>query len=98
LYRQTFKEDPRELVPAGSVKDEEREAAVIAAAQRRLITSVTVTDEELRTLAQRRADAILTYLTDQGSIGLARLFLQEADVQAGPNDGLRRTTLTLTAR
>jgi Domain of Unknown Function (DUF748) len=98
LYQQTFKEEAAQLVPEGGMTAEEREQAIIEAAHRRLIASVQVTESDLRDLAQRRAAAILEYLTQQGGVDVARIFLQEAGIAVNPTEGLVRTSLSLTAR
>ncbi len=98
LYLQTFKEDAAGLVPEGGMSEEERGKAVLEGARRRLIDSVQVSEDDLRALAQRRASAIMDYLTRAQAIDPTRLFLQEPETAANPTDGMVRTTLSLTAR
>jgi hypothetical protein len=98
LYRQTFSEDPAALVPEGTVKEEDRPAAIRDASQRRLVASVKISDEELRALAQRRAGRVRDHLTGPGGIAPERIFLQDVDTAVNPTDGMIRTQLNLTAR
>lgn len=98
LYRRTFSEDPAGLVPEGSLEEEERAAAIRDAARRRLVASASIGDEELRTLAQRRAARVREHLSAAGGIDPARIFLQDVDIKVDPTDGAVRTHLNLTAR
>lgn len=43
-----------------------------------LLTHITVTDDDLRTLAGQRADTVVKYLTAEGRVEPARVFLAEA--------------------
>jgi hypothetical protein len=98
LYRQTFKEDPALLVPQEGMSEEERTKAIFEKAHRKLVDSVQVSENELRALAQRRAAAVVDYLTRSQGIDPARLFLQEPETTANPTNGTIKTTLILTAR
>ena len=80
LYTFTFNENPYLLAPE---KDEsgkkvprtEREAAVAAAAYRQLVTQYQVSENEFRTLAQKRATAIKDRLVAKGGIEELRFSL-----------------------
>jgi len=98
LYRQTFSEDPAALVPEGAMKEEERSAAIRDAAQRRLVASANISDEELRALAQRRAGRVRDHLSGPGTITPERIFLQDVDTNVNATEGMVRTQLNLTAR
>ena len=98
LYQQTYNEDAFILVPEGVTGEEERGKAACEAAKRKLVASVTVAENDLRDLAQRRAAAILRHLTLQGGIDAVRVFLQDPETTANPTEGMVRTKLTLTAR
>ncbi|MRR12008.1 hypothetical protein EG835_05955 [bacterium] len=98
LYRQTFSEDPAALVPEGAMKEEERSAAIRDAAQRRLVASANISDEELRALARRRAGRVRDHLSGPGTITSERIFLQDVDTNVNPTEGTVRTQLNLTAR
>ena len=98
LYRQTFKEDPALLVPEEGMSEEERTKAIFEKAHRKLVDSVQVSENDLRALAQRRASAVVDYLTRSQGIDPARLFLQEPETTANPTNGTIKTTLILTAR
>jgi hypothetical protein len=98
LYRQTFKDDPALLVPKEGMSDEEHGKAIVERAHRKLVDSVQVSENELRDLAQRRASAIVDYLTRSQGVDPARLFLQEPETSANSMEGMIRTTLVLTAR
>jgi hypothetical protein len=99
LYEETFKQEAKLLVAqvGGSSEDSVR-AEILEAAQRRLIDSTRVSESDLRVLAQRRAGAIIDYLTRAHGVDSTRLFLQEPETMANPNEGMVRTTLNLTAR
>ena len=97
LYRQTFKDDPAQLVPEAGTKAEEREKTLLQEAKRRLVDSVHVSETDLRSLAQRRASSIVDYLTQKQGIDPARIFLQEAETTANPTEGKIRAQLNLTA-
>jgi hypothetical protein len=59
LYRQTFKEDPALLVSTEGISEEERGKTILERAQPELVDSVQVSENDLRTLARRRASAIV---------------------------------------
>jgi hypothetical protein len=98
LYSKSFKQDPDSLVTAQGMLETARDSLVVQAAWQRLVDSIHVSDENLRRLAQRRAAAILEYLTAKTKIDPARIFQQEVDIKVGPTEGKVRTTLTLTAQ
>jgi hypothetical protein len=80
------------------MKEEERSAAIRDAAQRRLVASANISDEELRALAQRRAGRVRDHLSGPGTITPERIFLQDVDTNVNPTEGMVRTQLNLTAR
>lgn len=103
LYTGTFNENPNLLVPE---KDEagkkipraEREAAVVAAAYRRLVAEYSVSENEFRELAQRRAAAIKDRLVMNGQIEELRIFLQDAEIAPAAGEGEVKIKLALDAR
>ncbi len=98
LYKKTFNEEPGKLLPEQGTPDNTRDSLVVQAAWRRLVDSVHVSEDDLRSLAQHRVASIMEYLTTKGGIDPARIFQQEVDTKVGPTDGKVRTTLTLTAQ
>ncbi len=98
LYTKTFNEDPGKLLPEKGTPEDGRDSLVARAAWQRLVDSVHVSDDDLRSLAQHRVASIMEYLTTKGTIDPARIFQQEVDTNVGPTDGKVRTTLTLTAQ
>jgi hypothetical protein len=103
LYKGTFNEDPYLLVPekddAGKkIPRSEREAAIVAAAFRQLVTQYQISENELRTLAQSRAAAIKDRLVAKGGIEELRIFLQDVEIQEAAEAGEVRVKLSLDAR
>jgi hypothetical protein len=103
LYTATFNDDPNLLAPE---KDEagkkipraEREAAIIDAAFRQLVTQYQVSESELRALAQNRAAVIKDRLVVKGGIEELRVFLQDVEIKDTGEDGEIRIKLALDAR
>jgi hypothetical protein len=98
LYEKTFKQIADSLVPSGGSNQDSLRVRIFEAAQQRLLDSARVSESDLRMLAQRRAAAIMDYLTHAQAVDSTRLFLQEPETTANPNEGMVRTTLNLTAR
>ncbi|MGA9118512.1 MAG: DUF748 domain-containing protein [Bacteroidota bacterium] len=98
LYTRTFQEDPGKLIPEQGTTEADRDSLIVQTAWKRLVDSVHVSEDDLRSLAQRRAASVMEYLTAKGAIDPARIFQQEVDTKVGPTDGMVRTTLTLTAQ
>ena len=80
------------------MEEKKRAAAVRDAARRRLVASALISEEELRTLAQRRAAHVREHLSAAGGVDPARIFLQDVDIKVDPTDGAVRPHFNLTAR
>ncbi len=103
LYRRTFEDDPRNLLPPSSGLSEETtkdelERAMDKAAYAKLLGACHVSDDALRALASRRADAVKSYIILSGGIGEERVFLTDVNTKASPKDGLIQIELSLTAK
>jgi hypothetical protein len=103
LYTGTFNEDPYLLVPekdasGKKVPRTEREAAVTAAAYRQLVAQYQVSENDFRTLAQKRAAAIKDHLVAKGGIEELRVFLQDVQIEEAVDGGEVRIKLSLDAR
>ena len=103
LFNKSFDEKPKTLLPPLADGDEERsrdeeEALIADAAYAKLVTAMPVTEQELRTLAQSRAQAIQEFLVTQGGFDPQRIFLLEIDADAAAEEGEIRTPLTLQAQ
>lgn len=73
-------------------------AAVVEAARMRLIEKYPISENDLRTLAWERAEAVKDYLVRQGGISVHRIFLREVDTKALTANGEIRMPLALDAR
>ncbi|NTV46701.1 MAG: DUF748 domain-containing protein [Chlorobiales bacterium] len=103
LYTTTFKEDPSVLVPekddaGNTLSKDQRQQMVTEAAYHQLVTNYPVSENELRSLAQKRAAAIKDRLVTAGKIDEVRIFLQDVDLKADVNSGQVKTQLSLDAR
>ena len=98
LYQKTFNEDPEKLLPAAGVDDAKKDSVLVRLIRQKLLGSVSIAENDLRELAQRRARAVLEFLAQKQGIDPARIFLQEVDIAGKPADGAVRLTLALTAR
>ncbi len=103
LYTDSFKDDPKNLVapPAGGKQEEtkeEQELAATRAALAKLLSSAQISDETLRGLANRRADAVKSYLVLKSGIGEERVFLTDVNINAPSKDGLVQMELSLAAK
>jgi hypothetical protein len=96
IYRETFKEDPELLIRGIPAGQEGSDSLLVFRARERLIDSVQITENDLRGLAQKRADAIREYVTGRGMIDPGRIFLIEVDTAAKGVEGRIRATMTLT--
>ena len=101
LYEETFKDDPEKLLPPSApgtdLTDEEIERAVTRAAFERLVQAHAVSQEELRALAVRRADAVKSVLVFKRGIGEERVFITGLNTDAPARDGLIQMELALQA-
>jgi len=102
LYEETFKEDPEKLLlplPPGTERtDDEEELIVARAAFARLVQVRSVSQEELRALAGKRADAVKSVLVLKRGIGEERVFLAGINTDAPAKDGLVQMELALQAQ
>jgi len=103
IYRGQFGEDPTVPAPPQAGGDpaggtEEPKDVAARAALKRLVEQGKVSDETMRSLAQRRAAHIKDHFVLRGGIEDSRLYLQDANLSA-PSDGTRvRLELALDAR
>ncbi len=97
-YRSRFNQDPEALLKEGTGAGLDKDSLMVQLAHRRLVDSVQVSDNDLRALAQRRAAAIMDYLSRKGGIDPSRVFLVEVDTGGKMEQAHIRTTLNLTAR
>lgn len=98
VYRDTFKEEPEKLLGEGKGEEHARDSLLARLAWQRLIDSVRISENDLRTLAQRRAAAVMGYVSQRGGIDPGRIFLVEVDTGGTAEEARVRTTLNLTAR
>jgi len=66
--------------------------------RQRLVESISITEDELRLLAQERARHIRDFLVSQNQIPEERVFLVEVNLDAKSEENLIFTNLTLTAQ
>ncbi|MBW7897402.1 AsmA family protein [Candidatus Brocadiaceae bacterium B188] len=103
LYRETFKkDDPRNLVSPTDAQGiklprDAYKAAVAEAARKRLIEKYPVSEDDLRTLARKRAESIKDFMVHQGGIAEPRVFLLDVDTKASALNGEIRMPLALDA-
>lgn len=104
LYREMFrKEDPYDLIPptdttGTKIPKDVRRAAVVDAARKKLIEKYPISESDLRTLAQERAEVIKDYMVQQGGLAAPRIFLLEVDTKASATDHEVKMPLALDAR
>ena len=65
------------------------------AALSKLVAAVPVSDEDLRALARRRAECVRDMLVIRHGVAGERVFLQEANIQVTPKDGVVNMELAL---
>ena len=63
----------------------------------KLLETIQVEDEQLRLLAQQRAQAIRDYVIQEGKVASDRVFLTEASLSPATGEGTVRNPLSLTA-
>jgi hypothetical protein len=101
LYRETFKADPDALLPAlkpGERRTSDQEnAMLVAAVSERLLTTMPVTDDALRSLARARANNVKVFLLEQTGINAERLYLLDIDTTVKGTYGAVATQLSLQA-
>ncbi|HXX62154.1 MAG TPA: DUF748 domain-containing protein [Bacteroidota bacterium] len=98
VYRQTFKAEPEKLLLSDGGDGQPRDSLLTQLAYQRLLDSVRISDNDLRALADRRAAAVMRYLSQHSGIDPARIFLEEVDTAAKTEDSRIRMTLNLTAQ
>ena len=98
VYRQTFKVEPEKLLVPNGGEGGARDSLMTQMAYQRLLDSAQISDNDLRALADRRAGAVMRYLTQRAAIDPTRIFLEEVDTAAKTEESRIRMTLNLTAR
>jgi hypothetical protein len=103
LYRDSLKADPEQLVPqkdkeGKDVPEGERREAILAAALEKLVAAARVSDDDMRGLARKRAEAVRSYLISRALIDPARVFVLDPDPHAPATAGEIRLPLALNAR
>jgi uncharacterized protein involved in outer membrane biogenesis len=103
LYHRTFGEDADSRVPAidstgRRLLPAERDAAVTEACLIRITEAETVTEEDLRRLAQQRSLAIKDRLVLKGGVQERRIIVQDPDINATSYSGLIRLEMKLDAK
>jgi uncharacterized protein involved in outer membrane biogenesis len=103
LYLERYHTTPDSLVPsvdsAGKKRDKRDYGnAVTEAAVQKLIAETVISEDDMRALARRRADAVKGFLILQGGIEDARLMLQDVQTGAAAQDGRISMPLSLNAR
>ena len=94
----TFNQDPEALLQESAVGGLEWDSLVVRLAWKRLVDSVQISNNDLRPLAQRRAAAIMEYLSRKGGVDPGRILRVEVDTAAKLEEAHVRTALNLTAR
>lgn len=94
LYVETFGAQPQpppssEGKTAGLLTPEQMQA--------KLVEAIQVEDEQLRLLAQERAQAIRDYLIQEGKVSGDRVFVVEPNLSPVSGEGIVRSPLSLTA-
>jgi hypothetical protein len=101
LYRDNFKADPDDLLPAlkpGEHRTGDQENAMLAAVvSERLLPTMPVTDDALRSLAHARANNVKVFLLEQAGILAERLYLLDIDTTVKGTDNAVATVLSLQA-
>ncbi len=98
VYRATFNEEPEKMLGEGKAGQPGQDSLLVMLATRRLLDSVRISGDDMRSLAQRRAAAVMGYLCRVRGIDPGRVFLVEVDTGAAADGKRIRTTMSLTAR
>jgi len=103
LYKDSLKADPEQLVPqkdkeGKDVPEGERQEAILTTALEKLVAAARVSDDDMRGLALKRAEAVKSYLISRALIDPARVFSLDPDSHAPASAGEIRLPLALNAR
>jgi hypothetical protein len=100
LYVEKFGTQPQTPPPPPSSSSSEGKTPglpPIAQMQSKLVEAIQVEDEQLRLLAQERAQAIRDYLIQEGKVSGDRVFVVEPNLSPVSGEGIVRSPLSLTA-
>jgi hypothetical protein len=96
LYVEKFGTQPQTPPPPSS-EGKAPGLPPIAQMQSKLVEAIQVEDEQLRLLAQERAQAIRDYLIQEGKVSGDRVFVVEPNLSPVSGEGIVRSPLSLTA-
>jgi hypothetical protein len=99
LYVEKFGTQPQTPPPPPPPSSEGKAPGLppIAQMQSKLVEAIQVEDEQLRLLAQERAQAIRDYLIQEGKVSGDRVFVVEPNLSPVSGEGIVRSPLSLTA-
>jgi hypothetical protein len=98
LYVEKFGTQPQTPPPPPSSSEGKTPGLPpIAQMQSKLVEAIQVEDEQLRLLAQERAQAIRDYLIQEGKVSGDRVFVVEPNLSPVSGEGIVRSPLSLTA-
>ncbi len=95
LYVEKFGTQPQ--TPPPSSEGKAPGLLPIAQMQSKLVEAIQVEDEQLRLLAQERAQAVRDYLIQEGKVSGDRVFVVEPNLSPVSGEGIVRSPLSLTA-